>query len=92
MVDKWINALRDRGNEIERMRVETVGSSGLVLPNMNFFVAPMLYDDLREQIRKLWWEDPTTKLTVAIVRSKLSKDMNLRMTTLRSEDVDQNIK
>merc|ERR550534_491072 len=81
---------RDRGNEIER--VETVGSSGLVLPNMNFFVAPMLYDDLREQIRNLWWEDPTTKLTVAIVRSKLSKDMNLRMTTLRSEDVDQNIK
>ena len=82
--------LMDRGNEIER--VERIGSSGLVLPNMNFFVGPMLYDGLREEIRNLWWEDPTIKLTVAIVRSKLSGDMKLRMATLRSEDVDQNIK
>ena len=82
----------DRGNQIQR--VESVGVSGMLLPNMNFFVAPMLYDDFREQIRNIWWEDPTTKLTVAIVRSKLNerRDMRLRMATLRPEDVDKNIK
>jgi len=71
--------------------VESV--AGLVMPNMNFFVAPLLYDDFRAEIRKMWWDDPTKKLDVETVRRKLyeNRGMSILLNTMKKEDVDQNI-
>ena len=33
--------------------------NGIVMPNANFFTAPLLYDDMRKHIWELWWENPT---------------------------------
>ena len=33
--------------------------NGVFMPNMNFFTGPMTYDNLRDLIRNLWWEDPS---------------------------------
>jgi len=58
-------------------------------------VDAMLYDDLRNCIRQIWWEDPTTKLDVETVKKKLYQSNNklrLRLLSLKDEDVDKNIR
>ena len=87
------------------MRVDVDGDSpdkinvldnvgGVIIPNMNFFSAPMVYDDLRSAIAFMWWEDPTTKLDVDTIKQKLSsvKNLNLVMKTMKDDDVDKNIR
>merc|ERR1719430_2704080 len=60
---------------------------------MNLFAAPMLYDDIRAEIRRIWWEDPTKKLDVKAIRDKLNDGkLKVILKTMKEEDVDQNIK
>ena len=33
--------------------------NGVFMPNMNFFTSAFLYNDFRDLIRDLWWEDPS---------------------------------
>merc|ERR1719300_219291 len=54
---------------IKRDVVESV--SGLFMPNTNFFTAPLLYDDFREEIIKLWWQNPSKKLDITTVKRSL---------------------
>ena len=79
-----------KGNHIETL--ENVG--GVMMPNMNFFIAPLLYDDFRAEIRRMWWEDPTSKLDVATIRRKMmeKRDMRLILSKMQQEDVDKNIR
>jgi len=74
--------------------VDSIG--GVVMPNMNFFSAPLLYDDFRKEIRSMWWEDPTTKLDVQTIRKKLleKKDMKTMLVSSKMdfETLDNNIK
>merc|ERR1711915_783266 len=67
--------------------------SGFVMPNMNFFTAPLLYDDFRAEIRKIWWSNPTQKLDVETIKKKMYEDRGMRiiLNTMKKEDVDQNI-
>ena len=37
--------------------------NGIVMPNANFFTAPLLYDDMRKHIWELWWENPTRSVS-----------------------------
>ena len=48
----------------------------------------------RDEIRGMWWQDPTSKLDLASVRQKLmeKKEMSLMLKTMNKEDVDKNIK
>ena len=64
------------------------------MPNMNFFSAPLLYNDFRAAIRKIWWKDPTRKLDVETTRRKLNEDRGMKsmLDTMNEEDVDRNIK
>ena len=49
---------------------------------------------VRDEIRGMWWQDPTSKLDLASVRQKLmeKKEMSLMLKTMNKEDVDKNIK
>jgi hypothetical protein len=81
--------------DIKGTKNEVVQSvAGFVMPNMNFFTAPLLYDDFRAEIRKIWWNDPTKKLDVETIRTKMYEDrgMKILLNTMKKEDVDQNIK
>jgi len=78
---------------VEREVVESV--AGLVMPNMNFFTAPLLYDDFRAEIIKLWWENPSEKLDIGTVKRSLlgnNSSMKHRLLSLKREEVDQNIR
>ena len=69
--------------------------AGLFVPKMDLFVDAMLYEDLRNNIRKIWWEDPTTKLDPDTVKRKLFESNNslrLRLLSLKEQDVDKNIR
>ena len=69
--------------------------AGLFVPKMDLFVDAMLYEDLRNSIRKIWWEDPTTKLDPDTVKRKLFESNNslrLRLLSLKEQDVDKNIR
>jgi len=74
--------------------VDSIG--GVLMPNMNSFVAPLLYDDFRKEIRSMWWEDPTTKLDVQTIRKRLmeKKDMKSMLVSSKMdfETLDNNIK
>ena len=75
--------------------LEVESLAGLFVPKMDLFVDAMLYDDLRNCIRQIWWEDPTTKLDVETVKKKLYQSNNklrLRLLSLKDEDVDKNIR
>merc|ERR1719186_1451779 len=88
---KIISHVDDHG--VEREVVESV--AGLVMPNMNFFTAPLLYDDFRAEIIQMWWENPSEKLEVKTVKKNLldkNSNMKLRLLSLKMDEVDQNIR
>ena len=64
------------------------------MPNMNFLSTPLLYDDFRAAIRKIWWNDPTRKLDVETTKRKLNEDRGMKviLDTIKEEDVNRNIK
>ena len=68
------------GKQSQSQIVENIG--GVVMPNMNFFSAPLLYNDFRAAIRKIWWKDPTRKLDVETTRRKLNEDRGMKSALL----------
>jgi len=88
---KIVNEVDTHG--VEREVVESV--AGLVMPNMNFFTGPLLYDDFRAEIIQLWWQNPSQKLELGTVKKHLlgkNSNMRNRLLSLKVEEVDQNIR
>jgi len=83
---------QDGKNGAKSEVVESV--AGFVMPNMNFFTAPLMYDDFRAEIRKMWWNNPTKKLDVETIKTELYKDKGMKnlLSTMKKEDIDQNIR
>ena len=46
-------------NEPNRQAEVLQDYNGVFMPNMNFFTSAFLYNDFRDLIRDLWWEDPS---------------------------------
>ena len=46
-------------NQTNRQAEVLQNYNGVFMPNMNFFTSAFLYNDLRDLIRDLWWEDPS---------------------------------
>merc|ERR1719369_2309516 len=87
---KIVNEVDTHG--VEREVVESV--AGLVMPNMNFFTGPLLYDDFRAEIIQLWWQNPSRKLEIGTVKNHLlgnNSNMRNRLLSLKAAEVDQNI-
>jgi len=56
---------------------------------------PLLYDDFRAEIIKLWWQNPSRKLVLGMVKKHLlgkNSSMSHRLLSLKVEEVDQNIR
>jgi len=66
--------------------------NGVFMPNMNFFTSAFLYNDFRDLIRDLWWEDPSRHLDLdrimKAVREKRVQQSSLK-TILETLDQDQ---
>jgi hypothetical protein len=80
-------------DEAGRTNDTVMSVAGVVMPNMNFFAGPVLYDDMRRRIRNMWWNNPTIKLEMAAIRSKLEEDKKFKLilNSMNKETVDRNI-
>jgi len=79
-------------NQTNRQAEVLQNYNGVFMPNMNFFTSAFLYNDLRDLIRDLWWEDPSRHLDLdrimKAVREQQAQKSSLK-TILETLDQDQ---
>merc|ERR1719295_673433 len=66
--------------------------NGVFMPNMNFFTSAFLYNDFRDLIRDLWWEDPSRHLDLDRIMKKIQEQQAQKSslkTILETLDQDQ---
>jgi len=80
---------------VENLREEDNNRSfaDMLLPDLNRFAAPLLYDDLRREIKDQWWANPRQNLDADMVFKNI-RDLGLRIkleSLNRPEFVKENI-
>ena len=82
----------ERGNSIDVVD----DYNGVPIPNSNVFVNQNISKDLREVIRLMWWENPTTKLDVEKVKNQLDQNKGIKSKymklSMNDEEIRMNIK
>ncbi|XP_023325599.1 uncharacterized protein LOC111699219 isoform X2 [Eurytemora carolleeae] len=65
----------------------------MLLPDMNMFAAPFLYDDIRQEIKDQWWANPRQNLDTKSIQENIrDQGLKRRLDTLQPSFVEENIK